>query len=62
MDMIKYGSNSIIIDYAHTADAMDNIYNTVKPICKGSIITVFGCTGSREREKRPIMMNLALTN
>ena len=62
MDMIKYGSNSIIIDYAHTADAMDNIYKTVKPICKGSIITVFGCTGSREREKRPIMMNLALTN
>ena len=62
MDMIKYKSNSIIIDYAHTADAMDNIYNTVKPICKGSIITVFGCTGSREREKRPIMMNLALTN
>ena len=62
MDMIKYGSNSIIIDYAHTADAMDNIYKTVKPICKGSIITVFGCTGSREREKRPIMMNIALTN
>lgn len=62
MDMIKCGSNSIIIDYAHTPDAMDNIYKTVKPICKGSIITVFGCTGSREREKRPIMMNLALTN
>ena len=62
MDMIKYNSNSIIIDYAHTPDAMDNIYKTVKPICKGSIITVFGCTGSREREKRPIMMRLALEN
>ena len=62
MDMIKYGTNSIIIDYAHTADAMDNIYKTVKPLCKGSIITVFGCTGSREKEKRPIMMNLALIN
>ena len=62
MDMIKYKNNTIIIDYAHTADAMDNVYKTVKPLCKGKIITVFGCTGSREREKRPIMMNLALLN
>ena len=62
MDIIKYNTNSIIIDYAHTPDAMDNIFKTVKPICKGSIITVFGCTGSRERDKRPIMMNIALTN
>ena len=62
MDKIKYNDNTIIIDYAHTADAMDNIYKTVKPLAKGKIITVFGCTGSREREKRPVMMNLALTN
>ena len=62
MDKIKYKDNTIIIDYAHTADAMDNIYKTVKPLSKGKIITVFGCTGSREREKRPVMMSLALTN
>lgn len=62
MDMVKYKTNTIIIDYAHTADAMDNVYKTVKPLCNGKIITVFGCTGSREREKRPVMMNLALSN
>lgn len=62
MDIIKYKDNSIIIDYAHTPDAMENIYQTVRPIVRGKIITVFGCTGDREKEKRPIMMDLALKN
>ena len=62
MDILKYKENTIIIDYAHTPDAMDNIYKTVKPLVKGKIITVFGCTGSREKAKRPIMMQLALEN
>lgn len=62
MDILKYKGNTIIIDYAHTPDAMDNIYKTIKPLVKGKIITVFGCTGSREREKRPLMMQLALNN
>ena len=60
MDDIKYKNNSIIIDYAHTPDAMENIYKTVSNIVKGKIITVFGCTGNRDRKKRPIMMQLAL--
>lgn len=60
MDMIKYQKNTIIIDYAHTPDAMENVYKTVSPLVKGKIITVFGCTGSRAREKRPLMMQLAL--
>lgn len=62
MDILKYKENTIIIDYAHTPDAMDNIYKTIKPLVKGKIITVFGCTGSREKVKRPIMMQLALEN
>ena len=62
MDMVKYKNNTIIIDYAHTQDAMENVYKTVKPLCTGKIITVFGCTGSREREKRPVMMSTALKN
>ena len=62
MDILKYKGNTIIIDYAHTPDAMDNIYKTIKPLVKGKIITVFGCTGSREKAKRPIMMQLALEN
>lgn len=62
MDIIKYNTNSIIIDYAHTADAMENIINTVKNINHNDIYIVFGCTGSRERTKRPVMMNLAVSN
>ena len=62
MDILKYKGNTIIIDYAHTPDAMDNIYKTIKPLVKGKIINVFGCTGSREKAKRPIMMQLALEN
>ncbi len=62
MDIIKYDDNSIIVDYAHTPDAMINIISTVKDIVKGDIYIVFGCTGSRDRTKRPIMMDIALSN
>ena len=62
MDIIKYKDNSIIVDYAHTPDAMENIISTVKDITKGDIYIVFGCTGSRDRTKRPIMMDIALSN
>ena len=59
MDIIPYHDNSIIIDYAHTPDALEKILKTVKEVTKGNIITVFGCTGSRDRGKRPMMMRLA---
>lgn len=62
MDIVKFNDNIIAIDYAHTPDAMENIYNTINEIKKGKIYTVFGCTGDRDRTKRPIMMNLALSN
>lgn len=61
-DIINYKNNLIIVDYAHTPDAMENIYNLVKEINKGSVYTVFGCTGDRDRLKRPIMMDLATSN
>ena len=61
-DIVNYKNNLIIIDYAHTPDAMENIYNLVNEINKGNIYTVFGCTGDRDRTKRPIMMNLATKN
>lgn len=59
MDTIKYGTNSIIVDYAHTPDAMEHILNTVRKTTSGNIYTVFGCTGNRDREKRPVMMDIA---
>lgn len=58
LDTILYKTNSIIIDYAHTPDAFLNIFNTVKEFQKGNIYTIFGCTGDRERTKRPIMTSM----
>lgn len=58
MEMIEYNNNRIIIDYAHTPDAIENVISTVKEVCDGNIYTVFGCTGDRDRTKRPIMTRL----
>jgi UDP-N-acetylmuramoyl-L-alanyl-D-glutamate--2,6-diaminopimelate ligase len=49
------GDFSVIIDYAHTDDALKNVLSTLKPLCKGRLIIVFGCGGDRDRTKRPRM-------
>lgn len=58
MDMVEYKNNRIIVDYAHTPDAIQNIISTVKEVCDGHIYVVFGCTGDRDRTKRPIMTDI----
>ena len=58
MDMVEYQNNRIVIDYAHTPDAVQNVISTVKEVCDGHIYTVFGCTGDRDRTKRPIMTKI----
>ena len=58
METIRYNNSSIVIDYAHTPDAIEKIINTMKEVTKGNIYTVFGCTGDRDRTKRPIMLKL----
>ncbi|MFR5264110.1 UDP-N-acetylmuramoyl-L-alanyl-D-glutamate--2,6-diaminopimelate ligase [Clostridium sp.] len=50
---------SIIIDYAHTPDGLENILETIKGFAKGRIITVFGCGGDRDKVKRPQMGEIA---
>ena len=62
MEKIRYNDNTIIIDYAHTPDAIENILNTTKKIARGNIYVVFGCTGSRDKTKRPIMTSIVLKN
>jgi len=46
---------TVLIDYAHTPDGLENVLSSVKGYCKGRLIAVFGCGGDRDPIKRPIM-------
>lgn len=50
---------TIIIDYAHSPDGLENIITSLKEIAKGRVVTVFGCGGDRDKTKRPKMGRIA---
>jgi UDP-N-acetylmuramoyl-L-alanyl-D-glutamate--2,6-diaminopimelate ligase/murE/murF fusion protein len=62
-ELVRTGNDSqdfsIIVDYAHTPDGVENVLKTARQIAKARIISVFGCGGDRDRTKRPIMGRLA---
>jgi UDP-N-acetylmuramoyl-L-alanyl-D-glutamate--2,6-diaminopimelate ligase len=46
---------TVLVDFAHTDDALSNVLSTLKPLCKTKLIVVFGCGGDRDKTKRPRM-------
>ena len=61
MEMISstHNNSMIIIDYAHTPEALRYVLNSIKEIAKEKIITLFGCGGDRDKDKRKFMGELA---
>ncbi|NQV36150.1 MAG: UDP-N-acetylmuramoyl-L-alanyl-D-glutamate--2,6-diaminopimelate ligase [Phycisphaeraceae bacterium] len=53
------GEFTVLIDYAHTDDALKNVLSTLRPLCEGRLILVFGCGGARDKTKRPRMARVA---
>ncbi|MBD2103645.1 UDP-N-acetylmuramoyl-L-alanyl-D-glutamate--2,6-diaminopimelate ligase [Leptolyngbya sp. FACHB-261] len=50
---------SVIVDYAHTPDSLENVLRSTRPFIAGELICVFGCGGDRDRTKRPRMGEIA---
>jgi UDP-N-acetylmuramoyl-L-alanyl-D-glutamate--2,6-diaminopimelate ligase len=59
-ELVNQGQDfTVVIDYAHTPDGLENLLKTARQICACRLITVFGCGGDRDRTKRPVMGEIA---
>lgn len=58
-EMIMTTPFSVMVDYAHTPESLEKLLQEARKISSGKIILVFGCTGDRDKEKRPIMGKIA---
>ena len=53
---------TVLNDYSHKPDALENVLKTLKPVTRGRLIALFGCGGDRDKAKRPIMGAIAADN
>lgn len=59
-ELVNAGQDfSVIVDYAHTPDSLENVLKTIDQFAKGNVSVVVGCGGDRDRTKRPLMAQIA---
>lgn len=56
------GDYTVVIDFAHTPDALEKVLKTMKSVTRGRLVVLFGCGGDRDGTKRPIMGRIAVDN